>query len=185
MNNQEDLVDSPENRETVSLPLPKLDLKDKLYIRTYLHTLSHPEAHRTVSPGVKGREDNPWSRKENIKFHISLALQSKAEALSIDPNKIIERLYFEAIREGNGSNHSARIQALNILGKHLGMFSDEKKGDVYQINIVNYSPDNTSESTNQKELIESKDTPSIENPKISDSLEINITNYENQTKEIN
>lgn len=172
--------------ETVSFPLPKLDLKDKLYVRTYLHTLSHPEAHRTVSPGVKGHNDNPWSRKESVQYHISLALQSKAESLSLDPNKIIERLYHEAIREGNGSNHSARIQALNLLGKHLGMFAEEKKGDTYQINIVNYSPDSNT-------LIEKNEPPTSND---YDSIEdqdnkglINFTNFVSnetlKTEEIN
>jgi hypothetical protein len=132
--------------EIKSFPTPRLDALEKLYVRTYLHTLSHPRAHEAISPGLaKYRIDNPYSRRENVQYHINLAIQEKTEALQIDPQKIIERLYHEALREGAGSNHSARIQALQLLGKQLGMFEEKEKGDVYHINVVNYSPIETLE----------------------------------------
>jgi hypothetical protein len=146
--------------EIKSFPTPRLDALEKLYVRTYLHTLSHPRAHEAISPGLaKYRIDNPYSRRENVQYHINLAIQEKTEALQIDPQKIIERLYHEALREGAGSNHSARIQALQLLGKQLGMFEEKEKGDVYHINVVNYSPietlevEGTPESNVETELL--------------------------------
>jgi hypothetical protein len=138
-----------EDKEALTkFSLPRLDAKEKLYVKTYLHTLSHPDAYRAISPGLKKYKiNNPYAIRENVKYHISLAIQNKMESLSLDPNRIIEKLYYEASREGNGSNHSARIQALNLLGKHLGMFSEEKKGDIYQINIVNYTPEHIEDQT--------------------------------------
>ena len=125
--------------ELVSFSSPKLNPLEKLYVRTYLSTLSHPRAHEAVNPGLKKYHiSNPYSTRENIKFHISLKLQEQAEALSLSPEVILTQLYKEATREGNGSNHAARIQALQILGKHLGLFT-EKKADVsHTIQIINY-----------------------------------------------
>jgi hypothetical protein len=130
-----------EGGEIVSYSAPRLNALEKLYVRTYLSTLSHPRAYEAVRPGLsKYHIENPYSTKENIKFHISLKLQEQAEALCLTPEVILTQLYKEATREGNGSNHAARIQALQILGKHLGMFV-EKKADVsHTIQIVNYGP---------------------------------------------
>jgi hypothetical protein len=112
-----------------------------LYVRVYLNTLSHPKAYQSVNPGLKHYpSDNPYSRKENIKFHISLKLQEQAEALSLTPELILSQLLKEATREGNGSNHAARIQALQILGKHLGMFTEKKEDVSHTIQIINYGP---------------------------------------------
>lgn len=131
--------------ELVELPIPKLTDLDKLYLRVYLHTLSHPKAHEAVSPSISsGKVDNPYSRKEAIKYHIKKELQKKAESLSLDANKIIEMLYNEAMSFGAGTNQSARVNAITLLGKNLGMFKEKSDKDNIQINILNYSPDNKS-----------------------------------------
>lgn len=125
--------------EVISLSSPRLNALEKLYVRTYLSTLSHPKAYEAVNPGLKTYHiSNPYSNKENVKFHISLKLQEQAEALSLTPDIILTQLYKEATREGNGSNHAARIQALQILGKHLGMFTEKKEDTSHIIQIINY-----------------------------------------------
>ena len=120
---------------------PRLDALEKLYVRTYLSTLSHLDAYRAVRPDLKHyKTDNPYALRENIKFHIALSLQEQAESLALTPSKIIERLYKEATREGAGSNHAARIQALTLLGKHLGLFQERKEESVGNVfNIISYS----------------------------------------------
>jgi hypothetical protein len=126
--------------EIVAIRTPRLDPLEKLYVRTYLSTHSHPKAHSAVTPNLKNpKEDNPYSRRDNVQFHISLALQERAESLLITPDLIVEKLYKEAIREGAGSNHAARIQALTQLGKHFGMFQEKKEDTTPIFNIINYS----------------------------------------------
>jgi hypothetical protein len=66
-------------------------------------------------------------------------MQERYEALSLSPELIISKLYKEATREGGGSNHAARVSALTILGKQLGMFQEKKESIVPTINIINYS----------------------------------------------
>lgn len=144
MNTTQDNLES--DGEIKAFPTPKLDVLDKLYLRAYLSTHSHLEAHRITCPNLKNHfSSNPFSKKESIQFHISLALQSKAEALQITPELVMERLLLEATKEGYGSNQAARIQALGLLGKQLGMFVDKKQESAYTFNIVNYhsSPERT------------------------------------------
>lgn len=126
--------------EVVSFSSPRLSHLEKLYVRVYLSTLSHIEAYKSIVPNLKQyHSDNPYSRKENIQFHISLGLQDKADAIGITSDLIIEKLYKEATREGAGSNHAARIQALTQLGKHLGLFQDKRETNAHTFQIINYS----------------------------------------------
>ena len=127
--------------EVKSYHAPRLNALEKLYVRAYLATHSHPRAHEAVVPGIKRpKEENHYSVRENVQFHINLGLQQQAEAFQLSPEKIIERLYIEAVREGPGSNHAARITALTQLGKHYGLFQDKQKEEKgFTFNIVNYS----------------------------------------------
>lgn len=123
---------------------PRLSPEEKLYVRVYLSTLSHAKAYEALKPGLSNysqynNSDNQFSRKDSVRFYISQGLQDKAEALTLSPDLILEKLWKEATREGAGSNHAARIQALTQLGKHLGLFEEKKETDTYTFNIVNYS----------------------------------------------
>lgn len=167
---------------------PRLDPIEKLYVRTYLHTLSHSKAHAAVTPGIKHpRENNPYSSRDNVQFHILHALQERAEALAIDPNLIIEKLYKEAIREDRTASHSARIQALTTLGKHLGLFQDKKEKENHTFNIIHYSssPNDKIEVTTDTDI--DIDSPVVieEENKTSLDLEdmIEITNYSDDEDE--
>lgn len=143
------------NEQLIAIRTPRLDPVEKLYVRAFLSTLSHVEAHKAASPGIaKGHTDNTFSRRENVQFHISLGLQEKAEAIALTADDVISRLWKEAIREGAGSNHSARIQALQILGKHLGLFQDKKEDLTPTFNIINYGTPITSDQVEVLEQIQ-------------------------------
>jgi hypothetical protein len=157
--------------KVVSIRAPSLSALEKLYVRAYLSSLSHISAHRTTQPELKNHfSDNQFSRKESVQFHISLGLQEKAEALSISPEIILEKLFKEATREGPGSNHAARIQALTQLGKHLGLFKEKEESQAPVFNIINYG-------LNEKliHLEEKEETPTEELENIPEN--ILISNY--------
>ena len=162
------------NEEIVSLSAPKLSALDKLYVRAYLNTLDHVKAHRVVAPSLKSHhENNPFSRKESVQFHISLALQEKMEAISITPEVIIEKLFKEATREGYGSNHAARVTALSFLGKQFGLFQEKKESTVPIINIISYSNDPMKQvSTEAPVLLEDLEDSSLPN-----NIEIQYETY--------
>jgi hypothetical protein len=161
--------------KVVSIRAPSLSALDRLYVRAYLSSLSHISAHRTTQPELKNHSnDNPFSRKESVQFHISLGLQEKAEALSISPEVILEKLFKEATREGPGSNHAARIQALTQLGKHLGLFKEKEESQAPIFNIISYG------SSPEKIVIEE----SKEIQEVQETLPDNIliSDYSNGTR---
>ena len=46
-------------------------------------------------------------------------------AAAIDRDYVLRRLVEEAELSGEGASHAARIAALALLGKHLGMFTEK------------------------------------------------------------
>lgn len=171
---QEKLSDDKE--KTISISAPKLDALEKLYVRAYLHSLSHLEAHKVVAPSLKKHHhDNPYSRRDNIQFHISRSLQEKTEAISITPEKIIEKLYHEASMEYGSTNQSARIQALQLIGRHIGMFKEEKEKEKIIFNIVSFTDENK-----PKEVSVESSSLSYEEKENILPTNIQITNYSEQ-----
>lgn len=156
----------------LSFPSPKLDALEKLYVKSYLHSLSHLEAHKVVSPTLKKHHhDNPFSRRDNVLFHISKALQEKTEAISITPEKIIEKLFHEASMEYGSTNQSARIQALQLIGKHIGMFKEEKEKEKIIFNVVSFTNEDKS-----KEITITEESSSLPEENILPN-NITITKY--------
>lgn len=142
-----------------SFSIPRLTPEEKLYLRVYLHTLSHAKAYEAVRPGLKNytsynNDNNQFSRRESLRYHISLGLQEKAEALTLNKDMVLERLYKEALREGAGSNHAARIQALTLLGKHLGLFEEKREDNSFTFNVINYSSEPLALEQKEDNIIE-------------------------------
>lgn len=153
-----------------SFSIPRLTPEEKLYLRVYLHTLSHAKAYEAVKPGLKGytcynNDNNQFSRRESLKYHISLGLQEKSEALTLNKDMVLERLYKEALREGAGSNHAARIQALTLLGKHLGLFEEKREDNSFTFNVINYSSEPVALEKKEESLIEE---PSLSTQELND-----------------
>lgn len=127
----------------VTVSSPTLTPEERLYVRAYMSSLSHKEAHATVCPSLKSHSNtNPFTKRDNVMFYINRELMERAEALSLNPDRIMQLMYKEATREGKGSQHAARVQAITLLGKQLGMFKDQDKQQDYKpvINIINYNP---------------------------------------------
>lgn len=128
--------------EEIKIKAPTLDPVESLYVKAYLSSLSHLEAHRVAAPSLKHHHhENSFSKRENILFYISKGLQNKAESLSLTPEVVLERLFHEATSYGQGSHATARIAALQLLGKHLGMFQEKQLDRAPVFNIISYSSD--------------------------------------------
>lgn len=166
-------------KKEIVLSEPKVEGEEILYVRAYVHTLSHWKAYRVLYPSSSSKApSNKFSKRANVMYHINKTMQSKAEALSLTEDDIVSLLYKEATFEGSGSNHNARIQAITLLGKSLGMFNDKKEEDDGKVvyNIVNYSND----EDNIKDIEQtSKVVEVIEQTPLPSNIPlIEITNYE-------
>lgn len=63
--------------------------------------------------------------KENIQRRIQELQQTIANKANITVEWILTRLRKEATRQGNGASHSARVKALELLGKRQKMWIDK------------------------------------------------------------
>lgn len=95
----------------------------------------------TDSPSAMGSRilARPAVQKEMQK-----RIEKKRSAFFVQELDVLEGLYREANREGKGSTQSGRINAWVAIGKHLGMFTENKgipgvAAGGTQINIVNYN----------------------------------------------
>jgi phage terminase small subunit len=63
----------------------------------------------------------------NIRAAIDEANRKAATQAEVNAAWVIQRLKEEALREGEGASHPARIRAVELLGKLLGMFTDKQE----------------------------------------------------------
>jgi len=143
-----------DNEIIINLKEPRLSSLEKLYVKTYQLTLSHPKAFKALRPDLKSHptSSNPFFKSDAVQYHINKNIILRMEALDLSENKVLDLLLQEATRLGSGSSPTARVQALTLLGKHVGLF-EEKKDDTEGVtfNIVNYNT--PSSSTTEKEEI--------------------------------
>ncbi len=59
--------------------------------------------------------------RANVRSAIDAAMKERAERLGLDVSAewVLGRLSLEAVREGEGSQHAARVRALEVLAKYL------------------------------------------------------------------
>ena len=82
--------------------------------------------------------------KNDVAEAIQKALAERTKRVKLDADWVVCRLREEAEYQGEGSSPSARVKALELLGKHLGLFplrgnlsfSLEGQVDVNQANLL-------------------------------------------------
>ena len=65
--------------------------------------------------------------KLDVQQAITKSQTTRAERTEITQDYVLARLKIESERTEEGSSHAARVSAINLLGKHLGMFVDRKE----------------------------------------------------------
>jgi phage terminase small subunit len=114
--------------------------KQQLFVEEYLVDLNATAAARRA--GYSARTANEQGAQNLAKLSIQKAIQAAMQARSqrtkIDQDYVLHRLRCEAELTGVGGSPSARVRALELLGKHLGLFVDrhehrhggDKNGDL-------------------------------------------------------
>lgn len=161
----------------ITLSEPKIDGEEQLYVRSYLRTMDHGKAYNFLHPDSSSKNlRNKYSKRANVLFHINKGLTDRVESASIDEQDILNLLYSEAVYKGAGSNHNARINAITTLGKHMGLFKENKTEDSGVIlNVVNYA----SETTPIEDKIVLSEEPVISSSSVTPNLRIIKFNGDN------
>ncbi len=102
----------------------ELTPKQKRFIEEYQVDLNSSAAARRAGYSTKTAE---WIGpqllgKSHVSEAIQKALEERRERVQIDADYVLARLKEEGEFTGEGSSHSARVRALELLGKHVGLF---------------------------------------------------------------
>lgn len=152
---------------------PRLAPDERLYVDSYFLTFNHALAHEAVNPDLKNYlSKNTYSKRESVQYHINKRVVKRSQAMALDSDTVLDLLLQEATRLGNGSSPTARVQALTLLGKEMGLFEEKKdvKDDIV-FNIVSYgSADSIKIEKKEEEVIEAPEVP-------PETLGISVTSY--------
>jgi phage terminase small subunit len=100
--------------------------RQQRFVDEYLLDLNATQA--ATRAGYSARTANEQGArllaKASVAQAVEAAQRSRGERLQVTQDDVLEGLLLEARRTGPGSSHSARVAALGLLGKHLGMFTE-------------------------------------------------------------
>ncbi|GHV45878.1 hypothetical protein FACS1894204_06270 [Synergistales bacterium] len=103
--------------------------KQERFVQEYLIDLNATQA--AIRAGYKEKRADAIGyenlRKPEIKKAIEKTQAEHAKKIDITQDYILKRLRVEAERDEEGSSHGARVNALGLLGKHLGMFVERQQ----------------------------------------------------------
>lgn len=101
------------------------------FVDEYLTDLNATAAYQRAGYKARGKSaENNASRllgNAGVKAAIAAALEARKQRTLITADEVIQGLKTEATLMGEGSSHSARVQAWVALGKHLALFVDRKR----------------------------------------------------------
>ena len=98
--------------------------KQTVFLHEYLRDLNATRAARDAGfahPNVQGSQ---ILAKPHIKKRLAEAILERSERLKLDADWVVSQLEKEATDQSNSS--AVRVRALELLGKHLGIFSSDK-----------------------------------------------------------
>jgi phage terminase small subunit len=98
-----------------------LTAKRQRFVEEYLIDLN-----ATAAAGRAGyKHPNKQGPRLLVNVGIAAAKQARSQRAQVDQDYVLCRLKIEAEREGDQPGHIlARVQALKLLGEHLGLFGD-------------------------------------------------------------
>lgn len=101
--------------------------KQQRFVEEYLKDLNATQA--AIRAGYSAKTARSVGAENLTKPDVQAAVEAGRKAQSqrcqIDADYVLTRLKLEAERQDEDASHSARVAALNLLGKHLGMFVDK------------------------------------------------------------
>lgn len=105
----------------------QLTPKQEAFVHEYLVDLNATQAaiRAGYSPRTARAQGHRLLTDADIAAAIEAAQAERSERLRLTADDVLRGLHEEATFVGEGSSHSARVQAWAHIGKHLGMFVDK------------------------------------------------------------
>lgn len=112
--------------------MPDLSEKQKRFVAEYLIDLNATQAAIRAGYSPKTAQEQGSRLLSNVMVAAAIAEGAKRRIrkAEITAQDVLEGLYIEATREGEGSSHGARVSAWGLLGKYHKLFTDRIEADV-------------------------------------------------------
>ena len=143
--------------------LRKLSVKQAMFVQEYLKDFNGGQAairagYSETGASVTGHRLLSYP---NVLASLKKAQDERAIRVNITQDEVLSMLRVEAKGEGQDTNAAARIRANELLGKHLGMFTDklqvENTGPPPVINLVPAVQVNNYQAEPEPEVIDHDD----------------------------
>ena len=106
--------------------------KRRRFVEEYLKDLNATQAaiRAGYSPRTANEQGSQLLANLKVSAAVAEAMEKRSKATGITVEWVLERTRREAEFEGEGASHSARVAALTLAAKHLGMLVERVKADV-------------------------------------------------------
>ncbi len=106
-----------------------LSTRQRLFVEEYLLDCNATKAaiRAGYSPRTAKKAGPRLLTNPRIRAAIRMRMQERSERTRVSADYVIERLVREAEGEGEDSSPMARVKALELLGRHLGMFWERRE----------------------------------------------------------
>lgn len=112
--------------------------KRQRFVEEYLLDLNATQA--AIRAGYSPRTANEQAARllanVSVRSAIAAGRQAQTQRTQITADYVVTRLKVEAELTGKGAQHSARVRALELLGKHLGLWQDVAAGPSVVVQII-------------------------------------------------
>jgi phage terminase small subunit len=112
-------------RKPPPVNVPHITPRAALFIARYLVHLNATWAAREAGYGGKNANKIGYQllRQPLIAEAVASAMDARADRTKVDQDYVVNALVDEATFHGTGAKHAARVSALELLGRHVKMFS--------------------------------------------------------------
>ena len=111
-------------RRPPPVPKPRITPRAALFIERYLVHLNATWAAREAGYGARNATKVGWQllREPLVAAAVNEAMDARVERTQIDQDFVLNGLADEATFKGLGASHQARVNAFELLGRHVKMF---------------------------------------------------------------
>lgn len=112
--------------------MAQLSEKQKRFVAEYLIDLNATQAAIRAGYSAKTAQEQGSRLLSNVMVAAEIAdgAKKRIRKAEITAQDVLEGLYIEATREGEGSSHGARVSAWGLLGKYHKLFTDRIEADI-------------------------------------------------------
>ncbi len=112
--------------------MPVLNEKQKRFVAEYLIDLNATQAAIRSGYSAKTAQEQGSRLLSNaiVAEAIAKGAEKRIRKAEITAQDVLDGLYTEATRTGEGASHGARVQAWGLLGKYHKLFTDKIEADI-------------------------------------------------------